>query len=387
MVSEALATAANWQMAPYNRWAFQNVRAVLPTVIVSRDPALVRPFVSSLQDLGSLPCPTVGQTPTALTDVLSQTYVDGFLVLQNGNVLFEQYFNGLQPTSTHIIMSVSKSMIGSLIGILESRGVLDLDQPCRFYVPELLHSDYGAVTLRALLDMRSRMRYSEDYSDPNAEFFDFDAACGLRPLRQANSIVGMHTYLAAMKSDPHDSGDFQYRSTDSDVLGWVAERAMGQPLQQLLSECLWRPMGAETNADLMTDAFGAPLADGGLCVTLRDLARFGECQRNYGRVGERSVIPSEWVAATCAGDRGTFAKSHQGSVFQKGAYSRQWWAVDSERGVQMALGIHGQTIYIDRPNRLVCVQLASQPEPFNLEHLLSTLSVCRTLSRELRPAP
>ena len=81
MVSEALATAANWQMAPYNRWAFQNVRAVLPTVIVSRDPALVRPFVSSLQDLGSLPCPTVGQTPTALTDVLSQTYVDGLSLI------------------------------------------------------------------------------------------------------------------------------------------------------------------------------------------------------------------------------------------------------------------------------------------------------------------
>jgi CubicO group peptidase (beta-lactamase class C family) len=232
--------------------------------------------------------------------------------------------------------------------------------------------------------MRSRVRYSEDYADPAAEFYDFDAACGLRPPREAGAVAGMHAYLASLPVDAADSGDFRYRSTDTDVLGWIAERATGRDLASLLSELLWRPMGAGAEAQLLVDSFGAPLADGGLCVTLRDLARFGALQLADGCVGGRTVIPSAWVQATRDGDRASFARSALAGLFPRGAYSRQWWAIDPEAELQLALGIHGQVLYLDRRSAVVCAQLASQPDPVDLPALVTTLAACRAIAGELR---
>jgi CubicO group peptidase (beta-lactamase class C family) len=377
-------TAANWQFPPHNRYGFRNVRRILPTVTVAHDPAVIRPLPESPLDLGSVRCGLEHGRTAPLAEILGSTYTDGFIVVHRGRVVYECYESGFTPAATHIIMSVSKSMVGSLIGILADQGIVHLDRTAGHYVPELRAGGYGAVTLAALLDMRSRVRYSEDYADPAAEFYDFDAACGLRPARRPGAIAGMHRYLAALPADPADSGDFCYRSTDSDVLGWIAERATGRDLAGLLSELLWRPMGAGADADLLVDPLGAPLADGGMCVTLRDLARFGELQRGDGRVAGRTVVPAAWIAASRDGDRATFARSDLASLFPNGAYSRQWWAIDPDAGLQLALGIHGQMIYIDRPNELVCAQLASQPGPVDGEHLVSALAACRAIARELR---
>lgn len=381
--SAAGATAANWQFPPYNRWAFRNVRRLLPTVAVAHDPARLRPLALHLTDLGSVACPVEGGAQVPLAGALESHHADGFLVLHRGHVVYERYAPGFTRAATHIIMSVSKSMVGSLIGILVDQGAVELERSAGHYVPELRAGGYGSVSVARLLDMRSSVRYSEDYSDPTAEFYDFDAACGLRPPRGPGAIIGMHRYLAALRADDADSGDFHYRSTDSDVLGWIAERVTGRDLAGLLSEYLWGPLGAEADADLVTDSLGAPLADGGLCVTLRDLARFGQMQLDEGSVGGRAVVPAAWVAATRDGDRATFARTELASLFPNGAYSRQWWAIDPAAGLQLALGIHGQMIYIDRHRALVCAQLASQPDPLSTARLVSALGACRAVARAL----
>ena len=377
------ATAANWQDPPHNRWAFRNVRRLLPTVTVAHDRAAVRPLPASPVDLGAVGCALDGGRTIPLADALRSAYSDGFVVMHRGRMVYEAYDAGLTPHATHILMSVSKSMVGSLIGILADQGVLRLERTAGHYVRELLTGGYGGVSLGSLLDMRSGVRYSEDYADPAAEFYDFDAACGLRPPRRSDAVPGMHAYLAALPRDAADPGDFVYRSTDTDVLGWIAERATGRDLASLLSELLWRPLGTEADADLLVDALGAPLADGGLCVTLRDLARFGQMQLDDGYVGGRGVVPAEWIAATRDGDRASFARSPGGSLFPHGAYSHQWWAIDPDAGLQLALGIHGQMIYVDRPHQLVCAQLASQPAPLDTGHVQTMLAMCRSVAREL----
>ncbi|MBS0394810.1 MAG: beta-lactamase family protein, partial [Proteobacteria bacterium] len=329
--------------------------------------------------LGAAPCAVQGEPPRPLEHVLEANDVDGFAVVHRGRLVYEHYRAGFSPAQTHILMSVSKSMVGSLIGILAGHGLVSLARTAGYYVPELRESGYGPVTVAALLDMRSRVRYSEDYDDPAAEFYDFDAACGLRPARHAGARPGMHAFLASLRADPDDRGDFRYRSTDSDVLGWIAERVGGRPLAQLWSELLWRPMGAEASAELLVDPLGAPLADGGLCATLRDLARFGLLQLEGGAVDGHTVIPAGWVAATRDGDRETFRRSPLAALFPNGAYSRQWWAIDPPAGVQLALGIHGQALYLDVRRRIVCAQFASQPQPVGTAALQTTLAACRAV--------
>jgi len=125
----ARVTAANWQFAPHSRWGFCNVRRVLPTARVGRGAGPAHRFAEQRSDLSALPVPLPGGARQALAQVLDDSCTDGFLVLHRGRIVYERYSGELRPDQTHIIMSVSKSLIGSLIGILAERGVLDLARP------------------------------------------------------------------------------------------------------------------------------------------------------------------------------------------------------------------------------------------------------------------
>jgi len=383
MKIEARATAANWQFPPFNRWGFCNTRRLLPTARVGR--AIGAPYVFERQpcELGGVKIPGLGPPRLTLDRVLEDNFTDGFLVLHHGRLVFERYLGDLRADQTHIIMSVSKSVLSALVGILVTRGVLDLARPAGHYVHELERGGYGSVTLDRLLDMRSGVKYSEDYNDPSAEFFDFDAVCGLRPPPRPHPATGMHEYLAMLPADPSDPGDFAYRSTDSDVLGWVVERSTGTALESLLANELWAPLGTEQDADLVVDSLGSPLADGGLCTTLRDLARFAQMQLNQGSLNGKQIVPQSWIAACCTGDRAAYARNGYTSLFPRGAYSRQWWIADTERQLRLALGIHGQMIYLDPNLDLACVVLASAPTPVNARRLETMLQACISVGEAL----
>jgi CubicO group peptidase (beta-lactamase class C family) len=376
-------TAANWQFAPYNRWGFCNCRRLLPTARVARS-AVPQGFSRQPQALDAV---TVSVPANAerksLPEVLAEHCIDGFIVLHRGRVVYERYFSELDADRTHIVMSVSKSILSALIGILVERGALEVAQPAGYYVAELARGGYGSVTLDRLLDMRSGVKYSENYLDSGAEFFDFDAVCGLRPRSRPHPASGMHEYLATLPADPGDPGDFSYRSTDSDVLGWVAERSTGTPLEKLLSAEIWAPLGCREDADLLVDPLGAPLADGGLCTTLEDLARFAEMQLKGGAFNGRQIVPERWIAESCSGDRAAYARNGYTALFPRGAYSRQWWIADTERRVRLALGIHGQMVHLDPNLELACVALASAPDPVNPRGLASMLRACAAIGAAL----
>jgi CubicO group peptidase (beta-lactamase class C family) len=380
----ARVTAANWQFAPHSRWGFCNVRRVLPTARVGRGAGPAHRFAEQRSDLSALPVPLPGGARQALAQVLDDSCTDGFLVLHRGRIVYERYSGELRPDQTHIIMSVSKSLIGSLIGILAERGVLDLARPAGHYVRELRADGYGAVSLARLLDMRSAMKYSEDYSDPAAEFFDFDAVCGLRPPVRPLQAEGMYDYLARLPADPADPGDFSYRSTDTDVLGWVAECSTGLGLERLLGEALWAPLGCEQDADLMLDPLGAPLADGGLCTTLRDLARFAQMHLEGGSFHGRQIVPARWIEEGCRGDSAAYARNGFTTLFPQGAYARQWWLADAAGRRRLALGIHGQTIYLDAQEALACVVLASTAKPVERGGLETKLGAFSAIADALR---
>jgi CubicO group peptidase (beta-lactamase class C family) len=381
--SEPQANAANWQFPPHNRWGFRNVRRLLPTARVRRS-RTPHSFERRGQDLDGLAVGGLAGEPLTLAGVLEATFTDGFLVLHDGRIVHERYFGGLTSDTTHIVMSVSKSVVSGLIGILVERNVLALDQVAGHYLPELRHDGYGAVTLRRLLDMRSAVRYSEDYNDPAAEFFDFDAACGLRPKPRPHPARGMCDYLATLPADPTDPADFCYRSTDTDVLGWVAQRATGMALETLLATELWEPLGSADDADLIVDPLGAPLADGGLCTTLRDLARFAQMNLDRGSFNGRQILPERWVAACAQGDRAAFRRNGYTGLFPKGAYSRQWWVADTDTGRRLALGIHGQMIYLDPDRDLACVKLSSAPDPIDGSTLVLAIRACEAIAATLR---
>ena len=117
-------TLADWQTAPANRWTFHHLREVVPTAQVFRGDDGRRPLPRGPGlDLDDVPVAlTSGGTTVAA--ILAPSSTDGFLVLHRGHVVIERYPAGMAAHQTHVLMSVSKSIVGCLVGILADRGAL-----------------------------------------------------------------------------------------------------------------------------------------------------------------------------------------------------------------------------------------------------------------------
>ena len=214
-------------------------------------------------------------------------------MLADGEIRLETYPTGMPPDRTHMIQSVSKSMVSCVAAVLVGRGQLDVAQPLTTYVPEVADSGYAGATVRDILDMRSGIAFNEDYLDPAADVRIFEKAIGWAP-NDGEVPASLYDYLATLPASREHGGPFEYRSCETDMLGWVLERASGTRMPTLLSETLWARLGTEEDLDATVDRAGAVLHDGGFAVTLRDLGRFGQLVADDGRVGDQQVVPAAW---------------------------------------------------------------------------------------------
>ena len=123
--SEDQVTLANWRTSPFNKWAFHHVREVVPSAEIRTDPSRVRDMESG----PALEMPAIDSEsgPLDFEAFCEQTDTDGLVVLHRGKIVHESYRNGMDPAAPHILMSVSKSMLGLLAGILADKGILDLE--------------------------------------------------------------------------------------------------------------------------------------------------------------------------------------------------------------------------------------------------------------------
>ncbi|MES2600671.1 MAG: serine hydrolase [Pseudomonadota bacterium] len=363
-----LVTLANWRIQPYSEWSFHNVRRVLPTanIAASKHPV---PLESSLAEIGNVAFEG-NKGPTTLREALRTTNTKGFVVLRRGRIAAEWYASGMDATTPHIVFSVSKSITGALGGVLADKGFLNPNRPVTDYVPEVSSSVYGGCSVRHLLDMSVGIAFTEDYVDPDGDVARYRRAVGWDVIKPGQSTMQLREYLATQKPDgkPHGHA-FHYVSTNTDLLGWVYERAAGRALSDLLSEYLWTPLGAEADAYITLDAEGAMRAAGGICAAPRDLARFGEMIRQRGVANGKQVIPGWWIDdINDNGDPEAWARGEFAEMFPDAAYRSKFYQIDRKRRTLCCIGIHGQWIYIDPISELVIVRVAAEPIPLDVEN-------------------
>jgi CubicO group peptidase (beta-lactamase class C family) len=380
-------TLANWQTPPYNRFAFQHTREVVPTARVSRGRGPVTDLERAHRPIAELPVQMADARLPSVADVVADTYTDGLLVLHGGRVVAEQYLNGMRDDTTHLLMSVTKSFVSCVAGILVDRGVLDLHVPMTVYVPELSTSGYAGASLRHVLDMRSGIAFSEDYLDLDAEVRILEEAIGWRPRGHPHLASGMYDYLLALGADREHGGPFSYRSCETDVLGWVCERATGVRMPELVSDLVWSRLGVEQDADFAIDSSGAAMHDAGLNTTLRDLGRFGQMLLEEGRAADgEQVVPTWWIRDAYTGDpdsRHAFAVSPTDTRMPGGMYRSQFWLPYPDRAVLLCLGIHGQMVYVNPAARTVGVKLSSWPTAQDATLIFDTLRMFDALAEHL----
>jgi CubicO group peptidase (beta-lactamase class C family) len=378
-------TLANWQDAPNQRWAFQHMREVIPTHPIPAGPNAAA-LPAARRQMGNPSLIRLDGTKAGVDDVLADTFTDAVMVLHDGMVVAERYYAGMHTGSRHLLMSVSKSIVGCVAGVLVEQGRLDPEAQVTGYVPEVGESGYGGATVRNLLDMRTGVAFRETYTAPDSEVRVMERSMGWLPALP-DDPSGMYAYLATLKMDTAHGGDFVYRSADTDMLGWVCERAAGIRMADLISTLVWQPLGAEYDAEITCDAVGSAVHDGGISATLRDLARFGQLLLDDGAVRERQVVPRTWLASArtpSADVREAFARSDNEPVLPGGWYRNQFWFVPGRNGhVLVCLGIHGQMVYVEPSSRTVAVKLSSWPDAQNTAHLVDTLRAFGAISADL----
>jgi len=378
----------NWQSAPYLHWTFQHIAEFLPTAIISRGAHPVAHLPSTPTALSDLPMfDRVNSRRTTVGEVMATTATDGWIVTRHGKVLAEQYYGGMHADTSHLLMSVSKSLVGMVVGALHTDGVLDVDSQLTTYVPALAGSGYDGATVRHLLDMRSGIAFSEDYLDPTAEVRLLEQAIGWAPRTVPHLPTTMYDFLHTLHRKSAHGGPFEYRSCETDVLGWVCEAASGLRMPELMSHVLWSRLGAQNDATIGVDSVGTGMFDGGINACLRDLVRFGSIFLNGGisLTGAR-VVSLSWIADTFAGgidSRAAFAASPDDNRMPGGMYRNQCWFPYSGNNVLLCLGIHGQMIYVNRAANVVAVKLSSWALPQDSGKLFLTIDAFDEIAASL----
>jgi len=360
---------SNFFSFPKLRWTVCHFRELLPTEQVSRGIGAPVPLEYNLDEaaIDALTfTPMDSRETMTWEESLAANYTDGMLIIHEGKIVYERYFGCLDEAGKHGAMSMTKSLTGLLAEILVVEGKLDDSALVSSIVPELADSAFGSATVRQVMDMTTGLAYSEDYSDPEADIWIYSRAASPLPKPAGyQGPDGYFEYLQTAKPEGEHGDAFHYKTINTDALGWIISRVSGLEVTELLSERLWRRMGAEQDAYITVDGKGTPFAGGGLSAGLRDLGRIGLLMLNEGEINGQRLFPSKVVVNIReGGSKNAFAKAGY-TTLEGGSYRSMWWLLHNEHGAYAARGVHGQTIYVDPKADMVIVRFASYPTAQN----------------------
>jgi len=359
--AEHRVTWHNFMSPPHNRWAFHNLGRIRPSISVERGNAPSVPLTSAAQALENFRFDSASGRSVSLAEHLSASCTDGWLVMKNGAVLQEAYFNGHQAHKRHIMFSVTKSLIGLLAEAMVGAGQLNENALASTYVPQLTGSAFGDATVRQLLDMAVAIDYDEVYDDPLSGSSQFGYACGLMPpppgIRASQSL---YEYLPATRKRGEHGGFFHYVTATTEALAWVMECASGRSCAEQLRE-VWQGLGCERDGFFVADPWGRNVAGAGFNATLRDMARYGAMLLNKGEVQGKQLLPAAAIDSVLqGGDPAIYAANELFAQWSPGAtYKSQWYVYPGE--ALLAVGIHGQMLYVDFARQVVIVKQSSLP--------------------------
>lgn len=295
-------------------------------------------------------------------------YNDGLLVYHKGSVVHESYRNGFRASDRHVIHSCSKSLCAMVCAKAIDEKLLVAEKLVVVYLPEFAcHAAWQQVTVQHLLDMQAGVEYSEEYDDPQADYWSYTRAAGYYKPTEQQPAIGVRPWMIKHLQKPQYAPGtaFVYNSCLNNVLAMVLEAVYNCSLAELLHDKLYRHVGAEQSALFNTDYQEFGIIEGQINLCLRDLARVGILALNEGvsLSGER-VLPESFFQRTYQPDAAlqtAFQAHHIEKAWPHGQYHNQFWVFEPEKKRYGMLGIHGQFVWIDKERELMIVGQGSYP--------------------------
>jgi CubicO group peptidase (beta-lactamase class C family) len=318
--------------------------------------------------------------PRTIHGYLSNHPTTGLLILKGDTILFERYQYARTDRHRFLSQSMAKTVTAMLVGLAVDEGrIRSIDDPVEAYVPGLKGKEYGRTPIRALLHMSSGVEFREDY-DGTDDIAKMSAGLrGAAPGAQA-SVIGQFDKRIAPPAT-----QFKYASIETEILGLVLASVLDKPIARYLSEKIWRPIGAESDASWGLDGGGQEMTYCCINAVLRDYARFGRLLAHDGAWDGKQILPRQWVidATSVPPD-----KPYLTPRPERWGYGYQVWLVPpAERRMFALLGIHGQTVFVDPASKLVMAQTSVRKKPSNDPVAAETSALWRALVAKFGATP
>lgn len=272
---------------------------------------------------------------------LEDTNTNAFLVIRNGKITYEKYFNGKTQSTVLPSYSVAKTMTSLVIGQLIDEGKIKESDTFVSILPQFkAGTSFDKVTIKDLLDMNSGVGVSDNYPTGPSGW-------GVA-IAQMYASTDIDWFLMHNRKMTEEPGTYpEYRSVNTQMLGLIVQKITGQKLADAFSERVWQKVGADFNATWNVDRVGGH--EKAFCcfnATARDYARVGLALMT----GEPKIASTSWKARL----------STPAVTLDYGwGYGAQMW--HPYPGINLMLGLHGQYIYQDALHDTIIVKLSDMP--------------------------
>ena len=368
----------NWRTTPYSKWSFHHVREIVPSAEIKNNNQVIIPLSENIKTFVNL----------NISKIMDETETDAIVITKDNDILFEKYNNKMTESSPHILFSVSKSILGLLVGsLVESKELKEVDLVIK-YIPELDGTAYSDATIRDLLDMRVGVKFDEDYTAVSGPIVNYRYAANWNPVPEGVEAGDLRSFMSSLtERDGKHGGRFHYVSPNTDLMAWVCERATGLRYAELLSERLWTPIGAEYSGYITLDRIGAARAAGGVCFTARDLARVGLLIANNGYANGKQIISETWIDDIVNNGSDDAWKKREGmeEFGNMPMHYRSFWYVQKDGDPLVhGLGIHGQYLFIDPKLNLSISWFSSDNEATGSNYISKVMNAVKLIRNELK---
>ncbi len=284
---------------------------------------------------------------------------EGLLVLKDGKIVYENYWNGLTEDKTHLAYSITKSIMSITIGIAIRDELIDSkDDLVIKYLPQFKKTWYKNVTIDDCLDMVSGVKWEND----NPMMMKFMWKWGW-------DLTTAEEFLMEREAWHSPGEQMIYNSMDPLMIGLILKSVIGErTISEYIHEKLWEPLGAENNAyftNINTNDIEVTWM--GINASLKDLAKVGQLYLQEGEWNGKQIVSKSWINQSYTAHRETTKPQVNNSLrFEYDTYgwgyNNYWWIPDDTNGDEIfAWGSVGQTIYINRQKNVVVVSFRANP--------------------------
>ncbi|WP_223608587.1 serine hydrolase [Chryseobacterium sp. OSA05B] len=225
------------------------------------------------------------ELPENVIENLKHSQTAAFVVIKNGKILHEQYWDGYNQLSQTNSFSMAKAVTVMLLGKALEEGIIkNIDDRLSDFYPEFKEKEFGSeVTLKNLAQMEAGLDWDEDYNNPF--------------LPNAKAYYGRNLIKAVFSRRFQEQPGirFQYQSGATQLLGFALKKALNQTLSSYLSEKFWIPLGMEQNASWSTDNHGMEKTYCCIHSNARDYAKLGQLFLDDGKVGEEQILNLDFI--------------------------------------------------------------------------------------------